>query len=87
MHWYDLVGTTGVVLVLVAYLLLQTEKLASNSLSYSVVNLLGALLITVSLLYDFNFSAFIIEIFWIGISIYGIVRANTAARREMSSPP
>ena len=87
MHWYDLVGTTGVVLVLVAYLLLQTEKLASNSLSYSVVNLLGALLITVSLLYDFNFSAFIIEIFWIGISIYGIVRSNTAARREMSSPP
>lgn len=79
MNWYDFVGTVGVILVLVAYFLLQTERIASSSLFYSAVNLVGALLITVSLFYDFNFSAFVIEIFWIGISLYGIVRARTAA--------
>lgn len=72
--WYDYVGTTGVFIILVAYFLLQTERLASASLVYSVLNLLGAVLITVSLVYDFNFSAFVIEIFWIALSLYGIAR-------------
>lgn len=72
--WYDYVGTTGVFIILVAYFLLQTERLASATLSYSVLNLLGAVLITVSLVYDFNFSAFVIEIFWIALSLYGIWR-------------
>lgn len=76
--WYDLVGTAGVVLILVAYFLLQTERWSGQSLSYSLVNLLGSLMITVSLLYDFNLSSFIIEVAWIAISIYGIVRARRA---------
>jgi hypothetical protein len=79
--WYDVVGTLGVVIVLVAYFLLQTARLDGTSLAYSVINLVGAMLITVSLLYEFNFSAFVIEIFWMAISIYGIVRARRAAAR------
>ena len=74
--WYDFVGTLGVILILVAYFLLQTERLSGHSVSYSVVNLLGSLMITVSLVYDFNLSSFIIEMAWIAISIYGIVRAR-----------
>lgn len=74
--WYDFVGTLGVILILVAYFLLQTERLSGQSVSYSVVNLVGSLLITVSLVYDFNLSSFIIEMAWIAISLYGIVRAR-----------
>lgn len=73
--WYDMVGTTGVVMVLVAYFLLQTGRWSGLSLSYSVVNLLGSLFITVSLLFTFNLSSFIIEMAWISISLYGIRRA------------
>lgn len=76
--WYDVLGTTGVVMILVAYFLLQTEKLSGQSVGYSVVNLVGSLMIAVSLLYAFNLSSFIIEIAWIAISIYGIVRARRA---------
>lgn len=76
--WYDLVGTAGVAMILVAYFLLQTERWSGQSVGYSVVNLLGSLMITVSLLYDFNLSSFIIEMAWIAISIYGIVRARRA---------
>ena len=74
--WYDFVGTLGVILILVAYFLLQTERLSGQSVGYSVVNLVGSLLITVSLVYDFNLSSFIIEMAWIAISLYGIVRAR-----------
>ena len=74
--WYDFVGTLGVILILVAYFLLQTERLSGQSVGYSVVNLVGSLLITVSLIYDFNLSSFIIEMAWIAISLYGIMRAR-----------
>ncbi len=72
--WHDLLGIIGVVLILATYMLLQLEKLSATSFLYSAVNGLGASLILVSLIYEFNLSAFIIEAFWLLISIYGIVR-------------
>ena len=72
--WHDLLGMIGVVLILVSYLLLQLARLSATSFSYSATNGLGALLILVSLMYDFNLPAFIIEAFWLLISIYGVVR-------------
>lgn len=75
LEWYDFVGTTGVVIILVTYFLLQTERLGSTEVIYSLLNLIGATLIAISLLYDFNLSAFIIEIAWIAISVYGIIRS------------
>ena len=79
-EWYDYIGTSGVILILIAYFLLQTERLSSAHLVYSLLNLIGAAFIAISLLYDFNLSAFIIEIFWIAISIYGIIRYVGAKR-------
>ena len=69
-EWFDIVGTSGVVIILVAYFLLQTERMKSVDLLYSVLNLIGAAFITISLLYDFNLSAFIIELFCIALSFY-----------------
>ena len=78
--WYDLVGTTGVAMILVAYFLLQTERISGQSLGYSVINLVGSVFIAISLMYDFNLASFIIEVAWIAISLYGIARARRAAR-------
>jgi len=71
--WYDFVGNVGVFLLLAAYLLLQLNKLSSNQISYSILNGLGAILIIVSLVFEFNLSAFAIEFFWLLISLVGIV--------------
>jgi len=71
--WYDFVGNVGVFLLLAAYLLLQLNKLSSNQISYSILNGLGAILIIVSLIFEFNLSAFAIEFFWLLISLVGIV--------------
>ena len=72
--WYDFVGTAGVALIVLTYVLLQTERLKSESLIYSCLNALGASLIIVSLVYNFNFSAFIVEFFWVLISLFGILK-------------
>ena len=71
---YDVLGNIGVFLIIFTYFLLQIHKLSSEDLSYSALNALGASLIIVSLFFDFNLSAFILESFWVMISLIGISR-------------
>jgi hypothetical protein len=59
--WYDILGTLGVAVIIITYVLLQVEKIRSNSLYYSVLNAVGASLIIVSLYFNFNFPAFLVE--------------------------
>ena len=75
-HLFDLVGFIGVLLIVVAYLLLQLDKLPSSSPKYSLLNAGGALLIIVSLIFAFNLSAFIVEVFWFLISLLGLWRSR-----------
>ena len=70
----DLVGNVGVVILMVTYLLLQLNKLRSDDLKYSLLNAVGASLIVVSLLVNFNLSALLMEVFWVLISFVGIYR-------------
>jgi len=70
----DLVGIAGVILLVITYLLLQVNKLQSAGLLYSLLNALGASLIILSLLDNFNLSAFLMEAFWVLISLVGVVR-------------
>ena len=70
----DLFGNIGVVVLMIAYLMLQLNKLRSDGLAYSLANAIGASLIVLSLLVNFNLSAFIMEVFWILISMLGIYR-------------
>ena len=83
-HLFDLAGFIGVVLIIVAYLLLQLEKLPSSSPRYSLFNAAGALPIMVSLIFAFNLSAFIVEAFWFLISLLGLWRSLVA--RKHSNP-
>ncbi len=73
-QWHDLVGNLGVVCIVASYLLLQLDKLDLKSLSYSLINAMGAVLIIVSLIYNFNLSSFVIELVWLSISLFAIVR-------------
>jgi hypothetical protein len=80
--WYDFVGTVGVALILAAYVLLQTERIRNSDFVYSLMNAAGALAVAFSLLYRFNVSAFIVELFWFLISVYGLIKfaARSKAR-------
>ena len=69
----DFFGNIGVLILMIAYLLLQLNKL-SNDLVYSTLNALGAGLIVISLLTNFNLSAFLMEVFWVLISLIGVYR-------------
>ena len=82
-HWYDWAGYAGVLLVLLAYFLLQARKLHGNKLAYQLMNILGAFGVLLSLTFgSFNWSAFLLEVAWIAIGIYGIAREVQLKRME-----
>jgi multidrug transporter EmrE-like cation transporter len=70
----DLIGNIGVVVLMITYLMLQLNKLRSDGLAYSLLNAIGASLIVVSLVVNFNLSALLMEVFWVLISCVGIYR-------------
>lgn len=72
----DIVGIIGVFFVIISFFLLQTEKLTSTSPLYLYSNFWGALLLLFSLYYHWNLASIIIEILWLAISIYGIIRVK-----------
>ena len=74
MQWFDLIGSIGVGIIILTYIGLQSGKIKSEALAYSILNAAGATLIIISLVYSFNFAAFIVEFFWVLISIYGIIK-------------
>lgn len=68
----DFVGLTGVVIVLIAYFFLQIGKITIKDILFSLMNAIGSFMILYSLLYNWNLASFIIEFFWISISLLGI---------------
>lgn len=76
--WYDGVGLLGTGMILLAFALLQAGRLSGTGLAYQLLNLFGAAGILVSLLGTFNLSVFLLEIAWVAVSLYGIVRSLRA---------
>ena len=71
-HWYDILGTLGVAVIILTYAFLQVGRIRSEQVAYSLLNAVGASLILVSLYFDFNFPSVVVEFFWLLISLFGI---------------
>lgn len=71
----DILGGIGVIMILAAYALLESDIFTSKSMRYFMLNGTGAALVLLSLIKDFNLAAFLLEVAWLGISILGMARA------------
>lgn len=67
----DFLGLVGVTVTLIAYLLLNMRKISSEKLLYPLLNAIGSVLIISSLICDWNLAAFVMELAWLLISVYG----------------
>jgi hypothetical protein len=81
LFWANALGILGAALVMGAYALNQAGRLASGDIRFPAANLTGSVLILISLYFAFNLPAFVIEVFWIAISVYGLCRAARATRK------
>ena len=74
LDWASVVGFCGTACIIAAYAYLTLAK-ATNPFVLHGTNLLGAGLLTVSLVYHTNWASLVLEFFWALIAIAGLVRA------------
>lgn len=84
LQWTDIVGLIGVLLILLAFLLLQIGKLRGDGPIHQLLNAFGAAAVLVSLWHAFNLSVLLMESAWLLISMYGFAR-GVQLRREARS--
>ena len=68
----DIIGLCGVALLITTYGLLQFDQIDPKGFWYSFNNMCVAILVTVSLVYNFNLASMVIELFWFLLSVYGL---------------
>jgi hypothetical protein len=76
----DLAGVFGVGLILIAYAGASTGRMDATKWPALTLNLVGAVLILVSLAYDFNVASFLMEAAWALVALAGLVRVALGRR-------
>lgn len=82
MDLFQIIGFLGMICVVGAYLLLQLQIVSNENLSFQIINLIGAILLIISLCIHFNLGSFLIEIFWIIITLFGIYKIYKKGRNN-----
>lgn len=78
-HLVGFIGSTGVVL---AFYQSVSGNWSPQGPLYNWVNLTAGLLLGLSLLVHFNLGSFVIEIFWVAISIKGLIAHRQRTMQE-----
>ena len=74
MDIYSLIGFVGMACIIGAYFYLTASE-AANPFILHGTNLLGAALLTVSLVVHTNWPSLVLEGFWAAIAIWGLTKA------------
>lgn len=77
----NVIGFLGTACIIFAYGY-ATARTQPNPFVQHGVNLLGAALLTVSLLVNLNLASLVLEFFWAAIAIWGLAKAWLGRRRE-----
>jgi len=81
---FDVIGMTGTALVVGAFFMLQLGKAEPTGIVYNLMNLSGAILLLISLCYNFNLASFVIELFWIAASLIGLYKYFKGKRAQLA---
>lgn len=68
----ELIGVCGFLIYLLAFGAVQFSLLDGNSAAYSVLNVIAASLVAISLVAEFNLSSALIQASWIIIGLIGL---------------
>ncbi len=77
----DIIGFIGMFCIVAAYAYSNLTK-EMNLLLFNSINLVGAILLMVSLTVNFNLPSMVLEIIWMAIAIFGIIKALLARRKS-----
>lgn len=72
----QIIGWFGIALVVLAYFLLSTKRLSAQSKYYQVLNLFGAIAISINVFHQQAWPAFALQIIWGAIALLSIFKSN-----------
>jgi hypothetical protein len=78
----EILGWAGSISILIAYALLTTRKLNASSKVYQLLNIVGSLLLIVNTLYHGAAPPAALNLAWLGIGIYSIVKSKSFKRES-----
>jgi hypothetical protein len=77
----EVVGWIGAVLILVAYGLLSMGKLSGKSVSYQVMNVVGALGFVLNSGYNGAIPSAALNVIWVGIGVFALTKIRAERER------
>lgn len=83
LDWPSIIGLVGTACIIGAYAYLTLAR-ATNPFVLHGTNLIGAALLTVSLIYHTNWASLVLEFFWASIAILGLGRAWRSRNQEVA---
>jgi hypothetical protein len=72
----EVIGWAGAALILGAYLLLSAQKLRSDSVTYHVMNILGAAGFVINSGWNHALPSAVMNVVWIGIGVYALSKRH-----------
>ena len=72
----EIIGWTGMVLILLAYFLITVKKLNSESKTYQGMNLFGAIGIVINSTTNGAYPSAGLNIIWSIVAVYGIIKGT-----------
>lgn len=72
---YNLAGFVGIWLIIAAYFMMNTGRWSDDAPRMHACNLVGALLVMVSLIHAWNLAVLVMEIAWASVASYGLWRS------------
>ena len=70
----EVIGWTGALMVLFAYGLVSSERMAARSWSYQLLNVGGAVGLVINSSWNGAIPSAVLNLIWIGIGIYTLMR-------------
>lgn len=71
--WDQTSGVIGMILVLIAYILVSQKDIKPDGHAYHAMNFIGGICLSVNALASYAGPIFILELFWISISVINFV--------------
>lgn len=81
----ETIGVFGFVFYMLSYFLLLTGKIHGTHNCYILMNFIAASCVLISLIHNFNLASALIQVFWIVISVVGLIRYNFLLKGEPKS--
>ena len=78
----EIAGWIAAVLILTAYGLLSAGKLTGKSVSYQVMNIVGAIGFVINTGYNGAIPSAVLNVIWVGIGVWALVKIRMNRGRE-----